>query len=406
MSNNMQATATRWTPETTVERDLVIGELNAILSSHHFRGSKRYPALLKYVVSKTLEGHSDELKERTLGVEVFERRPDYDTNADPVVRFSASEIRKRIAQYYHETGENSPLQIDLPLGSYVPEFKPRVERVEAKPSVDAGGPQEEVEAIAPAQQRRRVEWWTGGVLVLAAAAFGGYVLHKPAAPAIKDKLWSSLLRSSGPVLIVVGTSHPDRIEPEPVETTLMDHMTGPYHRVSISSAIALSRLAGVLQVDGKAYQIKEDAEASLADIRTRPVILVGALNNLWTIRLTGPLRFHFVGGAIRHILDVQRPEITEWTTDTTIPYASISSDYAVVARYHDPTTNGMVMVIGGLGPYGTETASEFVASPQYLDQLLGKLPAGWENKNLEMVIKTDVINGEAGPPHLLSSTTW
>src|ERR1700683_2640580 len=127
MSNSTQVILARWMPGTALERELVIGELNAILASSHFRGSKRYPALLKYVVTKTLDGHSEELKERTLGVEVFERQPDYDTNADPVVRFSASEIRKRIAQYYHENGQGSPLQIDLPLGSYVPEFKPRVE---------------------------------------------------------------------------------------------------------------------------------------------------------------------------------------------------------------------------------------------------------------------------------------
>ena len=66
---------------------MVQRELNAIVSSHHFWNSKRYPALLKYGVDKTLDGHADQLKERTLGVEVFDRPPDYDTNADPVVRF-------------------------------------------------------------------------------------------------------------------------------------------------------------------------------------------------------------------------------------------------------------------------------------------------------------------------------
>lgn len=405
MSNNMQGNTTRWTPETTVERDLVVGELNSILSSHHFRGSKRYPALLKYVVSKTLDGHSEELKERTLGVEVFERRPDYDTNADPVVRFSASEIRKRIAQYYHENGEDSPLQIDLPLGSYVPEFKPRVGPAEPKPSHVLVDPVEAVHTNASAR-RKGPAWWIGGALLLAAVAVGGYLLRKPAAPAVTGKLWNSLLRSPGSVLIVVGTSHTEPLLPESAKTSLMEHMTGPYHHVTMSTAIALSRLAGVLQADGKAYQIKEDRDASLTDFRSRPIILVGAMNNLWTMRLTAPLRFHFVPGPMSQIRDTRSPGATEWITDTSKPYASISSDYAVVARYHDATTNGTVMVIGGLGPYGTEAASEFVASPQYLDQLLSKVPGGWENKNLEMVVKTDVINGEAGPPHLLSSTTW
>ena len=64
------------------------------------------------------------------------------------------------------------------------------------------------------------------------------------------------------------------------------------------------------------------------------------------------------------------------------------------------------MVVAGLGTYGTEAASEFAVSPQYIDQLLSKAPANWGNKNLEIVIRTDKINGEAGPPYLVSSTSW
>ncbi|MGB7264423.1 MAG: hypothetical protein WBC92_02855, partial [Terracidiphilus sp.] len=90
-------TATHWMPATAEERQFVLQELEAILSSHHFRGSKRYPALLRYVVDAALEDRLGDLKERTLGVEVFGRDPNYDTNADPVVRISAGEVRKRIA---------------------------------------------------------------------------------------------------------------------------------------------------------------------------------------------------------------------------------------------------------------------------------------------------------------------
>src|SRR5579863_1303413 len=112
----------QWMPTTSEERELVLNELEAISSSYHFRGSKRYPALLRYVVDAALDNRSGELKERTLGVEVFGRDPGYDVNADPVVRVSAGEVRKRIAQYYHENGESSRVQIELPLGSYAPGF--------------------------------------------------------------------------------------------------------------------------------------------------------------------------------------------------------------------------------------------------------------------------------------------
>src|SRR6185369_7192253 len=116
------ATVVRGLPETEVEREAVREQLERILAHPLFSHSKRYPLLLRWVVEKALEGRAGQLKERTLGVEVFSRDPDYDTNTDPVVRITAGEIRKRIAQYYHEPGRETELRIDLPCGTYVPEF--------------------------------------------------------------------------------------------------------------------------------------------------------------------------------------------------------------------------------------------------------------------------------------------
>ena len=104
-------------------RENVREQLDRLLASPLFNHSKHYPSLLRYVVNETLEGRGSHLKERALGVEVFNRDPDYDTNADPVVRTSACEVRKRIAQYYHEPGHETEIRIDLPSGSYVPEFR-------------------------------------------------------------------------------------------------------------------------------------------------------------------------------------------------------------------------------------------------------------------------------------------
>ena len=77
-------------------------QLEQLLASNLFCHSTRYPALLQYIVEQTLEGHGNKLKERLIGIEVFHRAPDYDTNAEPIVRVTAAEVRKRIAQYYHE----------------------------------------------------------------------------------------------------------------------------------------------------------------------------------------------------------------------------------------------------------------------------------------------------------------
>jgi len=103
-------------------RQLVRNELVDVSKSPHFVASKRYPSFLHYVVEKALEGKSDELKERTIGVEVFGRKGNYDTNNDPSVRVVAGEVRKRLALYYSESTVEHTVQISLPAGSYIPEF--------------------------------------------------------------------------------------------------------------------------------------------------------------------------------------------------------------------------------------------------------------------------------------------
>lgn len=88
--------------EPGIDPKVIKSQLKRIQDSSHFSHSHRYPKFLNYVVQKTLEGHRDELKERTIGVEVFGRVPNYDLNDDPIVRVTAGEVRKRLAQYYYE----------------------------------------------------------------------------------------------------------------------------------------------------------------------------------------------------------------------------------------------------------------------------------------------------------------
>ena len=100
-------------------------QLGRLLGSGHFRTSKRCQALLRFVVEAYLENRTDRVKERTIGIEVFQRDPDYDTNQDSVVRTTAAEIRKKLAQYYLEPGHDNELRVLLPQGSYLPEFRLR-----------------------------------------------------------------------------------------------------------------------------------------------------------------------------------------------------------------------------------------------------------------------------------------
>src|ERR1700723_4288223 len=86
------------------EKTAIQEQVGRLLADSHFSQSRRFPSFLRYVVDKTLAGQEDALKERTLGVEIFGRRADYDTASDPIVRVTAGEIRQRIAQDYQEPG--------------------------------------------------------------------------------------------------------------------------------------------------------------------------------------------------------------------------------------------------------------------------------------------------------------
>src|SRR5205085_6160235 len=125
-----------------------------------FANSKRYPALLAYTVEQTLLGNANELKERSIAVEVFGRAPSYDANSDPVVRITAGEVRKRLTQYYYDSAHRGELVIELPLGSYVPVFR-GPERPPSEPEAASETPEARLEvgtqepAVAPARSRWR-----------------------------------------------------------------------------------------------------------------------------------------------------------------------------------------------------------------------------------------------------------
>jgi hypothetical protein len=99
-------------------------ELDRLLQSAAFRTSKRCREFLEHTVEHTIHGPSDALKERSIGVELFQLPPDFDTGQHTIVRVTANEVRKKLAQHYlAENGSFHPVRIELPPGSYVAEFR-------------------------------------------------------------------------------------------------------------------------------------------------------------------------------------------------------------------------------------------------------------------------------------------
>jgi hypothetical protein len=399
------------------EKAAIEQQLGRLLADSHFSQSRRFPSFLRYVVEKTLAGQDDALKERTLGVEIFGRRPDYDTASDPIVRVTAAEIRKRIAQYYQDPGHESELRVSLPPGSYIPQFHwPETAKQD-------GGTQSAITPLSHAlvldqpvkeePQRvsiRRWIWRPAIVLVLAllCAAF----LWQSAQRSPFNFFWGPVLNSNEPVLFCVADQSQYaaislRDAEDPTRQTLLkDNLTA----LVIDDLNPIVRLAGLLQSRGKKYSLKGEGATDLTDLRNGPTIFVGAFDNAWTLRLTKPLRYHFANN----------PDMTEFrivdNTDPTHPRWVVSRlqqmttndyrDFAIVARFTDSTTGKLAIVAAGVGRGGTRVAGEFLTDPANLAQLERAPARGGNKKNMEVVLSTQIIDGQPGTPKIEASYFW
>ena len=134
--------------------------LARILSSDGFSASARNRKLLEYVVGEALAGRADRIKAYTLATVVFERGADFDPQLDPVVRLEASRLRKALEHYYLTAGEDDPIRIDIPKGSYIPSFLSRA----APPPIAAP-------AVQPEASPERRHWaWSRSARTGAVAA--------------------------------------------------------------------------------------------------------------------------------------------------------------------------------------------------------------------------------------------
>jgi tetratricopeptide (TPR) repeat protein len=99
-----------------------------IAASSAFCRSPQLVAFLRFVVELTLAGKAEHIKSYTIGVEAFGRGEHFDPQIDPIVRVEAARLRKALTCYFAGEGDGRSISIEIPLGSYVPEFSRRNSR--------------------------------------------------------------------------------------------------------------------------------------------------------------------------------------------------------------------------------------------------------------------------------------
>jgi len=392
-----------------VERAAIEEQLGRMLSNRHFSHSRRFPAFLRFVVEKTLNRETEQLKERTLGVEIFGRNPDYDTASDPIVRVTAAEIRKRIAQYYQEPAHGEELRIVLDTGSYVPQFHWPRDKAQADSGVSGrpGVPRMRWAGVG----RRR--WWksSGAIAALVLAAAGlGLAWHSMHRSPI-DFFWGPLLNSDDPVqLCIVDQHQTSNLAVDAADPSRQTMVQTDLSAVNRDDLWAILRIGNVLLSHGKKLTLKGAQTTTLTDLRNGPTIFVGAFDNEWTMRLTKPLRFRFGNDAnFSHewISDSTSTKPPEWFTNRPVlETANNYREYAIVARFTDPDTGQLSVIAAGIGQGSTLAAGEFLSEPEYLGELQRIAGTAGGKQNIEAVISTQIIDGQPGTPKVEATYFW
>lgn len=422
---------------TLSDRRKIDEQLERMLVHPLFRHSKRLPAFLKFIVHESLQ-HGDEVppKERTLGIAVFGRKPDYDTATDPVVRVTATELRKKLAQYYYEGGGQDEIRIELPPGSYLPKFRKlspaeasaapeRVEDAEfvaaatapdqlsespptallepaiAEPATPAPlEPADEVESGVEESQPSR--WRAIAIclrlaLICALAGYGPFLMHREST---LEHFWSSFGGKAARVLIVMPVIPHHDMTASPSDVSVAPNL-------SIEDTNIAARVAAQLEMRHLNYRLVPASELDFGNLRGAPAILIGALDNVWTMRLDKALPFAFEESADERtgrIVDMQDPAHHSWSLDITTPHSHISRDYGIIARYRDTMTGEWVLILAGISSQGTQAAGETVTNPEYLQLLTnGKFKS---DENFEAIVETEAIDGRSGPPRVIARKTW
>ncbi|MDP3718051.1 MAG: hypothetical protein Q8T13_09845 [Acidobacteriota bacterium] len=217
--------------------DAVHEQLDRILASKGFVSAGRLSRLLRHIVERTLAGETDQLKEYSVGMEVFDRDDKYDPRIDSIVRVEAGRLRSRLEEYYGTDGAADAVRISLPRGAYVALFEPH----QAAPPA----PAQEPETI---ESPRRV-WaaWalsTGVVaLVVAVVTWVG---------------WSRSAEGPPSVAVLAFEQYSASEEDGATAAQLTDHVTAELARLGTVSVVSHT---SAMQFAGERKPLREIAQA-------------------------------------------------------------------------------------------------------------------------------------------------
>jgi hypothetical protein len=249
--------------------------------------------------------------------------------------------------------------------------------------------------------------------IVAAAGFGWLRQSNP-----QDLFWQPVLDTPGQVLVVVG-DHPNG-PPTLPDVAGNSNLPTPVpssdssETVPFSDTVTIARVVGELERKSKKVAIRRGNSVSFSDLRQGAVVLIGAFNNEWSLRLTRQLRYSLTMDPDKHLIyirDAKNPTSRNWSWGTNQPRQPIVGansprvqDFALISRIRDSETGHPVVVIGGLYTYGTEASGEFLTDPGLMQAVARETWLNGNAQSLQIVLGTTVTDGIPGPPKVLAAS--
>jgi hypothetical protein len=392
-----------------------------IVDSPAFKGSDRSREFLLSVVDKALAGQFDDLKERVLGVEIFGRDASYDTGDDAIVRVTASDVRRRLLRYYAEAGVNSEFQLNLPIGSYIPEFRRIIEAVNTEVPVAPVGPTPDAPSTtaAPVRTRSGAIWGIAGFF-MGLAAWGvvsSLIIHKPVN---RDQPWATILQPERSLRIVMSDAEISKMQ-NMLDYTLSlsdyaNHKYFPSERqmsddmrrmmlsfrglsmgtTDVAIASNISRLAfgasqRVFIVPARSVQLR--------DFKTDDnfVLLGSPRSNPWVALFEDALDFDFVYDDTLHeeVIRNKRPKAGEPSRYSPSAHGwGTGNAFGIIAFLPNRPQSGHVLLLAGSSAEATEAAAKLATNADQLTQTTRA--AGMKSGDVqpfEILLRVDTMAG-------------
>jgi hypothetical protein len=416
-------------------------ELNNILESQDFRTSRRGQILLRYLVEHALNGSPDSFKERTIGIEVFARDPDYDTGQDAIVRVAANDIRKRLADHYEHrraAGQMDGVQISIPHGSYVPEFRLPDPPVPVPPPVVDSPPPSTPIALVP-QPPAPKRFLSAGLaiagLFLALAAclilvVQNYALRSQIAPTgFHNELPWSLLVDGGKQMLVAVADSSFGFTQELLgrEMSLTEYSSGTWMNAlrlehpaftgmanfpatSVADVGVASRITAMLEKSGYATSVRSARSLQVADLKQpHPLVLLGSpYSNPWVGLLSDHLNFRiqYDSNLKRQVCINTSPHSGEQSVYiTTARTGGTGIAYAVISLVPNLQHNAWVLILAGSNMEGTEAAGEFATDLPRLRETLQRISIDPKRKleQLELLMQLQCMGTTSGRSEIIAN---